>query len=143
MIEMIGKSKSIWEQKANQIIALGMKYLGTPYKFGAQPGETSQFDCSSFIQYIFGKNGIPLPRNSRQQSKIGVRVPKTRIRKGDILIFESERRKHKKGLARIGHVGIYLGNGKMLHAARDEGISVIRLSDYQNGKLVKVKRVIR
>jgi len=132
-----------WEKKADQIISLGMKYLGTPYEFGAKPWSTSKFDCSSFTQYIFGKNGIQLPRVSRQQSKFGSKVSLSQIRRGDLLFFKTNKRKHLKGIQRIGHVALYLGDSKMLHASEEGGIGVIKIEDYPKGILVKARRVIK
>jgi peptidoglycan endopeptidase LytE len=51
---------------ADKIIQTGEKYLGVPYKFGARSGRTDMFDCSSFTQYVYWKNGTKLPRTSRQ-----------------------------------------------------------------------------
>ncbi|MFZ3589418.1 NlpC/P60 family protein [Bacillus sp. DJP31] len=54
----------------NRIISTGLQYLGTPYVFHAPPYRTDVFDCSSFMQYIFGVHGILLPRNSRQPFEV-------------------------------------------------------------------------
>jgi peptidoglycan endopeptidase LytE len=94
----------------DRIILKSKKYLGTPYVFNAPSYRTDMFDCSSFTQYIFGVNGIALPRNSRQQFLVGTPVPLHRIQKGDLLFFTTEKRKKRKGVAKIGHVGIYIGN---------------------------------
>ncbi|WP_307603731.1 NlpC/P60 family protein [Paenibacillus sp. V4I9] len=48
------------------------QYLGASYKFGAQNSSTSSFDCTSFTQYVHGKNGINLPRSSKQQSRFQI-----------------------------------------------------------------------
>lgn len=67
--------------KADSIISLGKRYLGTPYKFGAQVGQTRNFDCSTLTKFIFGKYGITLPRTAAQQSKMGSFVSKAIGRK--------------------------------------------------------------
>ncbi|MBO7742611.1 C40 family peptidase [Paenibacillus sp. MWE-103] len=97
---------------AAKIEATGMKYLGKPYKFGAKSGITSAFDCSSFTQYIFKKNGISLPRSSQQQAKAGVRVSKSALKPGDLVFSDTN------GDGVINHVSLYIGNGKLLHTYR-------------------------
>lgn len=103
--------------KASKIIATGKKYLGVPYVFGAKAGRTDAFDCSSFVQYVYKKNGISLPRTSRQQAKVGVRVSKSNLKPGDLVFSDTNR----DGV--INHVSIYIGNGKLLHTYR-KGIGV-------------------
>jgi cell wall-associated NlpC family hydrolase len=128
---------------ANQIISTGLQYLGTPYVFNAPSYRTDIFDCSSFTQYIFGVNGIPLPRNSRQQFLVGAPVSFTHIQKGDLLFFTTKKRKDRKGLSKIGHVGIYIGNDKMLHTYRPENIVMVsEINSYWKKAFVAAKRVL-
>lgn len=103
---------------ADQIISTGLHCLGTPYLFNAPSFQTNTFDCSSYIQYIFGVNGIYLPRNSRQQFKVGVPISLHRIKRGDLLFFTTKARKNRQGLLRVGHVAIYIGQGNILHTYR-------------------------
>src|SRR5690606_27843843 len=70
---------------ASSVIATGIKYLGVPYVFGAKAGITSAFECSSFTQYVFKQNRISLPRNSRQQSKVGKYVSNANVKAGDLI----------------------------------------------------------
>ena len=70
----------------NKIISEAQKYLGAGYKFGATLNEAPNlFDCSSYTQFVFGKNGIQLPRTSRDQAALGTAV--TNFKKGDLLFF--------------------------------------------------------
>ena len=103
---------------ANQIISTGLQYLGTPYVFNAPSYQTDSFDCSSFIKFIFEMNGIILPRNSRQQFEAGIPISFDQIKKGDLLFFTTLERKNRKGLSRIGHVAIYIGQDQILHTYR-------------------------
>lgn len=103
---------------AQQIISTGLRYLGTPYLFNSRPYQSNTFDCSSFIQYIFGVNGVFLPRSSRQQFLAGVPISFRKIKKGDLLFFTTKTRKNRLGISRIGHVGIYIGKGRILHTYR-------------------------
>nr|WP_233567909.1 C40 family peptidase [Cohnella faecalis] len=104
--------------QASGIIQTGKQYLGVPYKFGAKTGNTSRFDCSSFTQYVFARNGIHLPRSSKQQSKVGTYVPRNQLRPGDLVFFYSP----------IHHVAIYLGNGKLLHTFGKPGVTITDLN---------------
>jgi peptidoglycan DL-endopeptidase CwlO len=100
---------------AARVLATADQYLGTRYRYG---GETpaAGFDCSGFVQYVFGRNGVDLPRNSRQQATAG-RALAARVdslRPGDLMLFSS------KGV-RIDHVAIYVGNNRMLHSSAGAG----------------------
>jgi cell wall-associated NlpC family hydrolase len=128
---------------SDRIIWTGLKYLGAPYVFNAPAFRTDIFDCSSFIQYIFKANGISLPRNSRQQSQLGVSISFARIKKGDLLFFTTKARKNRVGLSKIGHVSIYIGNNQMLHTYRPENkVTISELDLPWKEAFVVAKRVI-
>ncbi|WP_028545410.1 C40 family peptidase [Paenibacillus taiwanensis] len=117
--------------KADSIIATGKKYMGVRYKFGSASGQTKTFDCSSFTQYIFKKHGIKLPRDSRQQSKVGYAVKKSQLKKGDLIFFYSP----------IHHVAVYMGGGKILHTYGKPGVTVSKLSTWDS-RINKIRRVL-
>jgi cell wall-associated NlpC family hydrolase len=97
------------------VLATAQRYLGVRYRYGgATP--MSGFDCSGFVQYVFGRNGIPLPRTSRLQAGAGVALSRAvaALRPGDLMLFAS------KG-GRIDHVAIYIGNNRMLHSSAGAG----------------------
>jgi cell wall-associated NlpC family hydrolase len=119
----------------DKIINSGKKYLGTPYQFGAPASTTNIFDCSSFVQRVFKENGVKLPRNSRQQSTQGVSV--TTPQKGDLMFFKTD----KKTPDRITHVGIYMGNGEILHSIPKGGVQISKYSGYWKQTHVLTKRV--
>jgi cell wall-associated NlpC family hydrolase len=100
---------------AARVLATADRYLGTRYRYG---GETpaAGFDCSGFVQYVFGRNGIDLPRNSRQQATAGraLAAQVDSLKPGDLMLFSS------KGV-RIDHVAIYVGNNRMLHSSAGAG----------------------
>ncbi|MGM0877926.1 MAG: C40 family peptidase [Bacillota bacterium] len=128
---------------ANKIIWTGLLYLGTPYVFNAPSYRTDMFDCSSFTQYIFGVNGIPLPRNSREQFEVGVPISFAHIQKGDLLFFTTKARNNRKGHLKIGHVSIYIGNGQMLHTYRPGNkVTISELNSDWKTAFVGAKRVI-
>jgi peptidoglycan endopeptidase LytE len=129
------------QNKADAIIATGKKYIGVPYKFGAKPEEAPRcFDCSSFVQYCFRQHGVSLPRDSRQQSSEGVRV--SDLKPGDLLFFKYPER-YSDG--RVGHVGIYIGNGQMLHAIPRTGVTITNYqkSGYWTRNFLFAKRVLQ
>jgi cell wall-associated NlpC family hydrolase len=86
------------------------KHIGTPYHFGgSQPGG---FDCSGLVQYAYGRAGVTLPRTAQQQYDATERVPGTEARAGDLVFFQGT---YDAGTY-VTHVGIYLGNNKVLMA---------------------------
>lgn len=92
---------------SSAIVNKAYQYLGVPYVWG---GSTpSGFDCSGFIQYVYKSQGINLPRVSRAQAAAGSYVSIANAQPGDILYF---------GQSSVTHVGIYIGNNKMIHASR-------------------------
>ena len=99
-------------QKAKSIIELAKTKLGRKYVWGAV-GQRGTFDCSGFTNYVFRKNGIKIPRTSINQSKYGKYISRNNLKKGDLIFFDTSRR--RKGY--VNHVGIYLGNGKFIHAS--------------------------
>jgi murein DD-endopeptidase / murein LD-carboxypeptidase len=124
--------------KADKIIALGNKYLGVKYLFGSPSGSTKAFDCSSFTQYLFGKFGIKLPRVSSSQATKGVKVAKANLKKGDLVFFKVARTGNK-----IGHVGIYIGNNKMLNTYGSTGVTVSSMNtSYWKSHYVTARRVL-
>ncbi|SEN51494.1 C40 family peptidase [Lihuaxuella thermophila] len=120
----------------DKIIATGEKYMGTPYKFGAPTTTTKVFDCSSFVKRVFAENGIDLPRTSRQQAEVGQEVSRSELQKGDLVFFKISSRPG------IGHVGIYAGNGKLLHTWGPGGVRYDDMSDgWLDRGFVKATRV--
>lgn len=125
---------------ADRILATAQRQLGTPYQFGASTGQTRTFDCSSFTQYVFGQNGISLPRNSRQQSTVGQTITsRSQLQKGDLIFFRTGNRSD----GAIDHVAIYAGNGRIVHAVPSRGVVVDNLSGFWLNTAVHAKRVIR
>ncbi len=87
------------------------KQLGKKYVWGAT-GPYS-FDCSGFTKYVCDKNGICIPRTSIKQSKVGKRVTRSQLKAGDLIFFDTSRR--RRGY--VNHVGIYIGHNKFIHAS--------------------------
>lgn len=114
------------------------RYLGTPYDFGAKYGQTRTFDCSSFVKYVYAKQGIYLPRVSRDQAKYGTYVSKSNLKVGDLLFFRVNSK------YRIGHVGIYAGNGDMIHTYGSGGVKYTSINkDFWKKNYVTARRIIK
>ncbi|EJL27896.1 C40 family peptidase [Brevibacillus sp. BC25] len=107
---------------ADQVISEGLKYKGVPYKFGSSKKTTRTFDCSSFTQRVFKEVGVSLPRDSRQQSKVGQKVSKGQLKKGDLVFFRS----YGSSSSRITHVAIYAGDNKLLHTYGKPGVTTTK-----------------
>ena len=116
------------------VIAEGVKLLGISYVYGAvrlhdgygrfyKNFDKNKFDCSSLMQYVFYKGAnVLLQVNTRTQVYQGRAVTRRELRRGDLLFFTNASRKDKTGIERIGHVGLYLGDGYMLHTASDHAV---------------------
>ena len=100
---------------AASIIATAKRYVGTHYRYGGESPSTG-FDCSGFVQYVFGRHGVELPRTSRLQAHAGEALPLdvAALEPGDLLLFAS------RG-TEVNHVAIYLGNNRMLHSSAGAG----------------------
>jgi len=114
--------------------------LGRPYVWGATG--PNKFDCSGFTQKVFCTAGIQIPRNSRAQAKVGKYITYQNLRRGDMVFFATNRKTPK----RVTHVGIYLTEGKFIHASsggKKVIISSLRKSNYYKKKFLWGRRVIR
>lgn len=122
---------------ATRIVEYSKQFIGTPYvSGGASPGG---FDCSGFTYYVYKQFGITLGRSSAEQAAQGVFVERENILPGDLLFYSYY------GNGAISHVGIYIGDGKMIHATvpgKTLAISDINGSYYKNN-YVTARRVIK
>lgn len=115
------------------VLDLGMSFLGQPYVWGGE-SPTEGFDCSGLVQYIYGKNGVSLPRVAHDQANAGAAVNAQSAQPGDLVLFDNN--PNRPG---ADHVGIYLGGGKMLQAPRTgKNIEVVTVD---LGKAMTIRRV--
>ncbi len=124
-----------FEGDPDAIRLTSLLFYGTPYKFGGNSFHT--LDCSGFVQKVFRANGIELPRDSRSQAKYGYKVSLSELKPGDLLFFKTYKQD-------VSHVGIYIGDGKMIHAATRGGrvmLSSIR-EPYYRQRFLFAKRVV-
>ncbi|HBK85630.1 MAG TPA: hypothetical protein DDZ53_06330 [Firmicutes bacterium] len=118
------------------VVNTAYKYRGRPYVFGATGPRT--FDCSGYVRYVFRQHGVYLPRTAAAQSRVGTTVSKSNLIAGDIVFFKNT---YKAG---ISHVGIYVGNNRIIHAFPRKGVTVDSLSNaYLRAKYALSKRVLR
>ena len=115
------RSETTAGASAARVLATGDRYVGIRYLYGGE-SPTAGFDCSGFVQYVFARHGIELPRTSRQQAGSGRVVASGDLRPGDLMLFAST-------VGRIDHVAIYAGDGRILHSsASGEGVGYDDLS---------------
>jgi hypothetical protein len=122
------------------VLTMAKGYYGTPYCMGATLDRSNATDCSGFVQYIYKGFKINLPRSSAEQSQVGQSVTHTmdfsKLLPGDLLFFS-------RGGHSVGHAGIYLGEGKMIHASTYRtGVTItdLREGSYRD-RFVVAKRV--
>ena len=116
--------------------SVSMQYTGVPYVSG---GTTPRgFDCSGFTQYVFAKLGIELNRPVASQLENGVIIAKEDLQCGDLVFFQNT-----TGWGHFAsHVGIYIGNGQMIHAGNN-GVAVVNFEDaYYTNHFMCARRVI-
>jgi len=122
------------------ILSKAQAYRYAPYARGASLENSSATDCSGFVQFIYHGFKINLPRSSAEQAQVGKVVTQqmdfSKLLPGDLLFF-------RRGGRSIGHAGIYLGEGKMIHASNHRyGVTVTDLRQpYYEGTFVVAKRV--
>jgi peptidoglycan endopeptidase LytE len=111
-------------------------FLGTRYRFG---GSTkSGIDCSSFVQKVFRELEVSLPRTAREQYGVGAEVSPGDLQKGDLIFFRTY-------ASYPSHVGIYLGNNKMIHASsRDRRVVISPMNtSYFRSRFIGAKRIAK
>jgi hypothetical protein len=123
--------------KQVELSTLAKKYLGGKYVWGGE--RPSGFDCSGYTQYIFNKIGIDLPRTAYEQSKVGIKVQGS-LQKGDLLFFNTD---PSRGIP-VTHVGVYLEEGKFIHAAsKSKGIIISALTKKYQRTYLGAKRLLQ
>jgi cell wall-associated NlpC family hydrolase len=122
----------------DSVVAIARAQIGTKYKHGGTtPGKG--FDCSGLIQYIMTALKVDVPRTAKQQAKVGLAINRdtSRLLPGDLLTFS----KGKKGV--VSHIGIYVGDGKFIHASSVAGRVIESPIDRPASPLIKIWRGAR
>jgi len=110
---------------------LALRMVGRPYRWGGESPEGG-FDCSGLIRWSYGRFGVDLPHNAAALYGVGRPVSRHMLRTGDVLIFSG-----------LGHAGLYLGGGLMVHAPYSgKTVEVVNLAATNyGGRLVGARRV--
>ncbi len=90
-------------RRGQSVVDIARKHVGTPYRWGGS--SPSGFDCSGLVRYVYAQVGVPLPHNAAKQYRYGAPVSRNRLAPGDLVFFDGLR-----------HNGIYVGNGRFIHA---------------------------
>lgn len=105
-----------------ELVRTARRFLGVPYRWGGADHEDG-FDCSGLTMVCYRLNGLDLPRISRNQFEAGRQVPKEELRPGDLVFFATG------GGRQVSHVGLYIGDGRFIHAPRKgEQVRIEQLS---------------
>ena len=121
--------------RVKTVLQRAFALLGTPYRWGGTSPDNG-FDCSGLVGYVFRTIGIDLPRVSRAMANEGTPVAdRSSLAEGDLVFFG------RRG--RVDHVGIYIGDGKFLHAPRTgRDVTVSTLTDgYWGQKYMEARRI--
>lgn len=102
------ESSSVETASRTALIAYAQQFLGNPYVYGGT-SLTKGADCSGFVMSVFSHFGISTGRSSRDQAARGKTIPVSEVKPGDLLFYASG--------SYINHVGIYVGNGKIIHSS--------------------------
>jgi hypothetical protein len=114
LLGRIGEAGNRVEAKASQLVVGALGFLGVPYRRGGSSVEAG-FDCSGFVRAIYQQTaGLLLPRKASEQAAATEKIDKTELKPGDLVFFNTMRRA-------FSHVGIYVGNGKFIHAPKPGG----------------------
>ena len=114
----------------SDVVEAAKKYLGVPYVFGGE--DRTGMDCSGLVQTVFGDLGVSMPRVVPDQAKMGAEVPSlAEAKPGDLLVPKGE-----------GHIVIYLGDGKVLHAPRPGKDVQIVDNWYKDSDLSTIRRIV-
>ncbi len=100
---------------AGRVLGTAEQYIGVPYKWGGTSPETG-FDCSGYVRYVYARQGVRLPRTSREQAGAGqdVAARLSALRAGDLMLFAESKQP-------ISHVAIYAGGGRIIHSSSSGG----------------------
>ena len=98
---------SVSDAAADRAAANAVKMVGKPYRFGG--ATPAGFDCSGLVFFSYKQAGVTLPRSTDQQRDLSRHIRRASLKRGDLVFFDQEGKKNS-------HVGIYLGDGRFVHA---------------------------
>jgi cell wall-associated NlpC family hydrolase len=114
---------------AARAVAIARSQLGAPYRWGG--ASPAGFDCSGLVMWVYRRLGVSLPHNAAALYGVGRSVPRRALRPGDLLFFHG-----------LGHVGLYIGRGRMIHAPQSGRTVEIQPLAMRRGSLLGARRVV-
>jgi cell wall-associated NlpC family hydrolase len=107
--------------------------VGVPYRWGGT-SPSSGFDCSGLVYWAYGRLGVDVPHSSYALAAIGRRIGRSHLKPGDVLVFSG-----------YGHVGLYVGRGRMVHApSSGRLVEIVHLArSHYGSRIVTVRRITR
>lgn len=127
-------SSTALKKTSAAILATAVQYIGTPYLWGGS--SPAGFDCSGYVQYVFARHGISLPRVSKDQYHSGTWVSRSNLQPGDLVFFNTSG-------SGVSHLGIYMGENEFIHASSSKGVMISSLSNsYWSTRYVGARRIL-
>ena len=112
-----------------RVVSYAKKFIGVPYVWGGS--SPHGFDCSGFVRFVYAHFGVSLPHSSYAQFDDGRRVSRRSLRPGDLVFFDG-----------LGHVGLYVGNGRFIHAPHTgTRVRIERLAGWYSSRFVGARRL--
>jgi cell wall-associated NlpC family hydrolase len=115
---------------SQRAVRLARRQLGAPYVWGG--ASPSGFDCSGLVSWVYGRLGINLPHNAAALYSVGRPVSRSALKPGDLLFFSG-----------LGHVGMYIGRGRMIHAPQSGRTVEIQRLGSRSSAPVGARRIMR
>ena len=116
-------------QFGRRVVGYAKRFIGVPYVYGGS--SPHGFDCSGFVRYVYEHFGVALPHSSYAQFNDGKRVARRGLRPGDLVFFDG-----------LGHVGLYIGNGRFIHAPHTgTRVRVETLAGWYSSRFVGARRL--
>lgn len=126
-----------WQARAHEILMSAFSLTGVKYKWGGSSPETG-FDCSGFVRYVFQQAAnLTLPHGARALSQLGQKIPLDQLRPGDLVFFNTLK-------SAFSHVGIYVGDGRFIHApSSGGGIHIVNMDEeYWSKRFNGARRIV-
>ncbi|MES1246805.1 MAG: C40 family peptidase, partial [Actinomycetota bacterium] len=113
-----------------RVVKYAKRFVGVPYHYGGS-SPRGGFDCSGFVRFVYAHFGVALPHSSYAQFTDGRRVSRRSLRPGDLVFFDG-----------LGHVGLYVGNGRFIHAPHTgTRVRIQTLAGWYSSRFVGARRL--